>query len=647
MEPVADILFDYLRDVIYNPSKAVLDVGKLPEPYQDLGSGLQFFAGCVMEAKELAQALSTGNLDAKLPPPDNEIAAPLKSLQASLKHLTWQAQQIARGDYRQRVDFMGDFAVSFNAMAQQLEERRQLDTRERSKLQQYINLLLSNTPNILLAFDTEARLVLASRSYIRQSRYSSMNEIQGMPFAELFAGVSTEEFIRKIKTLLDDVRANRNTVTLEQSVDFGRDGNLRTYLIHAAPMLYDDGADMGAVVVFDDITEIIRARREAERALEAAERSSRAKTEFLARMSHEMRTPMNVILGMADIGRKNADSERKDRCFEHIGGAARRLTGIIDDIFDISNIEADRLELSLREFRFEDMLDGVMHPFRAQARENNQSFVSDIDASIPQYVISDEKRLAQVLGNLLSNAVKFTPEGGTVTLAVKKTAQTGDLCRIQFAVKDTGIGMSEEQQKRLFVPFEQADGGFSRKYGGAGLGLAISKRIVERMGGSITAKSEPGKGALFMFEVSVQTCAGANECAHAVSAKGIFEGKRILIVEDVELNRDIVSMFLEETGAKIGFAFDGAEAVEKFCSDPGAYDFIFMDLQMPGVDGFEATRRIRSSGLPEADTIPIVAMTANVLPEDVERCLAAGMNGHLGKPFDLGAVIAKIGEYLL
>ena len=639
MEPVEVILFEYLRDVIYNPGQAVLDVEKLPESYRDLGSGLQYFAECVMEAGELAQALSKGILDVKIPLPDNEIAAPLKSLHASLKHLTWQAQQIARGDYQQRVDFMGEFAASFNSMAQQLEERRRHETRERSRLQQYINLILANSPNILLAFDTEGRAVFASESYIRQSRYGSVDEIQGKSLAELFGHVPAEGFAQKIKILLDGVRINRTTVTLEQSIDFGRAGKPCTYMIHAAPMLCD-GADMGTVVVFDDITEIMQARRE-------AERSSRAKTEFLARMSHEMRTPMNIIIGMADIGRKNADDERKKRCFEHIGDASRHLMDIIDDIFDMSNIESNRLELSHREFHFKNMLKGIIRAFREQAENNNQSFVSDIDKSIPVFVVSDEKRLAQVLENLLSNAVKFTPEGGSISLAVKKTAQSDGFCRIRFAIEDTGIGISEEQQKRLFVPFEQADGGFSRKYGGIGLGLAISERIVELMGGRIEVGSEPGKGASFVFEITVKTGAGANEHADVASSKGLFAGKRILIVEDVEINREIVAMFLEDTGAKIGFACDGAEAVEKFCSDPKAYDFIFMDLQMPGLDGFEATRRIRASGPPEAVLVPIVAMTANVLPEDVERCLTAGMNGHLGKPFDYNAVIAKLGEYLL
>ena len=215
-------------------------------------------------------------------------------------------------------------------------------------------------------------------------------------------------------------------------------------------------------------------------------------------------------------------------------------------------------------------------------------------------------------------------------------------------VKDTGIGISEEQQSHLFIPFEQADGSISRKFGGTGLGLSISKRIVELMGGKIWAESEPGRGASFIFDIKAQP--GTGKCAE-MKAENNFEdmvltGKHILIAEDVEINREIMSTLLEETGVEIDFASNGVEAVEKFSSNSNAYELIFMDLQMPEMDGYEATRRIRSSGLMNAVEIPIIAMTANVFREDVEHCLAIGMNGHLGKPVNINEVIATLGEYL-
>ena len=649
MKPVADVLFNYLRDVIYDPDKADLNVESLPEDFHDLGYGLQYFAECVLEANRLAMAMSKGDLTSKIPRPDNEMAAPLKSLHSSLRHLTWQAQQIAQGDYQQRVNFMGDFSEAFNAMAQQLEERRKLDTQEKSKLQQFINLILSNTPNILLAFDTEGKAVLASESYLRHSKALSLEEIQGKSFAELFSPVSTAEFLRSMDELFYDVSVNKSTVKIEQELDFGRDGNLRTYLIYAAPMLSENQKVIGMILVFDDMTEIVQAHHEAERARELAEQSSMAKSDFLARMSHEMRTPMNAIIGMAAIGKKTKSDSQKEQCFDNIGEASQHLLQVINDILDMSEIEAGKLELSYSSFSFEKMLDNVINIIRLQADSRKQVFTTDIDGNIPPNIISDERRLTQVILNLLSNAVKFTPEHGAITLFAKREAEADGLCTIRFTVRDTGIGISKEQQARLFVPFEQADGGRSRKFGGTGLGLAISKRIADMMAGDIWVESEFGNGASFTFELKVLIDEETDTDADAVevSSSGIFAGKRILIAEDVEINREIIGSLLEDTGLEMDFALDGAEAVEKFSAAPDYYELVLMDIQMPSIDGYEATKLIRSSGLPGADKIPIVAMTANTFPEDIERSLASGMNAHLGKPVDIDEIIAKLKEYLL
>ena len=658
MEPVADKLFNYLRDVIYDPANAVLDVEELPEEYQEFGSGLRFFAECVIESKELAQALSKGRLDVKVPPADNEIAAPLKSLHASLRHLTWQAQQIAEGDYQQRVNFMGDFATAFNSMAQQLEERRKLDTQERSKLQQYINLILANTPNILLAFDTDGKAVFASKSYMRQSIGHSMSEIQGKTFAELFSHLSAEDFLQRVDSLFYQVRANKEITKIEQELDFNQDGNLRNYIIHIAPMLYEDETDMGTIVVFDDMTDIIQAQhkaeqarreaeiaqREAEKAREIAEKASRAKTDFLARMSHEMRTPMNAIMGMADIGIKTEDNDRRKYCFENITEASQHLLRVINDILDISEFEADNFLLTYSEFDFGNMLDTVIDALRIRANEKHQKLTTDIDRDLPLRIISDEKRLTQALTGLLSNAVKFTPEQGSLSLAVKKTGETDGYCKVLFTITDTGIGISKKQQENLFIPFEQADGSASRKFEGAGLGLAISKRIIEMMSGSIRVESEFGKGSSFIFEIKVKTGAAAD--TENLSDDGIFTGKRILIAEDVDINREIIAALLEETGLEIVFAFNGAEAVEKFIAAPKNYDLIFMDIRMPEMDGYEATKLIRASGVQGGAKIPIIAMTANVSRSDIEACLAAGMNAHLGKPLDIDKVLETLRQYL-
>ncbi|MDR0490318.1 MAG: response regulator [Oscillospiraceae bacterium] len=648
MDSVAETLFDYLRDVIYNPKKADLDIEKLPEEFRDFGEGLCYFVECVMETKALAQSLAKGDLTGKIPPSDNEIASPLKALHASLRHLTWQTKQVAQGDYQQRIKFMGEFATAFNAMTQQLEERQKLSDKQKSELQQYINLILSNTPDIILVFNTEGNAILANEAYKHCKKTVDVEEIKGKSYKDVFSTVADENLLRDIVEMFQNAILTGRTVQTEHTIDFAQDGNPRNYLIHVTPVLSEDKVLKGTMVVFNDMTEIIQARIEAERARELAERSTKAKSDFLARMTHEMRTPMNAIIGMTLIGKTAPDIAKKDYSFEKIEIASTHLLGVINDILDISKIEADKLELSFSKFNLDTMLNHVKSIVKFQALEKEQTFTINVDNNTPSAIISDEQRLAQILTNLLSNAVKFTPKHGQITLTLRITAETDAACTIRFSVEDTGIGISEEQQKYLFTAFEQADGSISRKFGGTGLGLAISKRIVEMLGGSIWVESALGKGAAFIFDVDVQKCeATAGDTEEEISAqKNDFTGKRILIAEDVDINREIIASLLEDTGVEICFAFDGAEAIEKFAASPSNYGLILMDIQMPGTDGYEATRRIRSSGLPRAETIPIVAMTANVLREDVERCLAAGMNDHLGKPVDIDEVVAKLGEYL-
>ena len=651
VERAADILFNYLRDVIYSPVTAALDVEDLPAEFRELGSGLRFFAECVIEAKGVAAALAKGDLAVKMPSSDNEIAAPLKSLHASLRHLTWQTQQVAKGDYQQRVIFMGEFAAAFNTMVQQLEARRVQNVEEKSKLQRYIDLILTNTPNIQLVFDAEGKAVLASETYMRIRKISSEDEIRGKHFTELFAPFARDGFMESIGGLIGDAMMNNTEAKTEQSIDFGSDGCFRTYIVHVTPMRSEDEAMLGTMVIFDDMTEVIEARHEAERARELAEQSTRAKSEFLARMTHEMRTPMNAIIGMTTIGKSAQSVEKKDYSFQKIEDASTHLLGVINDILDMSKIEADKLELSYSEFDFENMLDNVMNIINFRAADKRQNLSVEISEGIPSVIVSDEQRLAQVVTNLLSNAVKFTPENGSIELSAKKVADAGDDCTIRFTVKDTGIGISEEQQENLFAPFEQANGSISRKFGGTGLGLSISKRIVEMMDGSIWVESTLGEGASFIFDVKVQKSAVTHideETAESAEKEnGTLEGQHILIAEDVDINREIIATLLEDTGVMIDFAVSGAEAVGKVTSQPDKYGLILMDIQMPEMDGYEATRTIRACGIHPAENIPIIAMTANVFREDIERCLEAGMNDHLGKPVDLCEIIAKLKKYLL
>ena len=406
--------------------------------------------------------------------------------------------------------------------------------------------------------------------------------------------------------------------------------------------------------IFSGVIARHMADRELVRAKEAAEQASRTKSDFLSRMSHEMRTPMNAIIGMTTIGKKSQDSDQKNYCLEKIQSASAHLLGVINDILDMSKIEADKLELSYVDFSIEKMLEKITGIFGYQMEEKKQHFVLSAAGDVPRTINCDEQRISQILANLISNAVKFTPDGGTISLFVRKLAEENGICTLQFEVKDTGIGITQEHQKKLFNSFEQADGSISRKYGGTGLGLAISKRLVEMMDGTIRVESETGLGTSFIFSICAgvvqqdelhETSVNNDAIAPEEYAEGCFRNRKILVVEDIAINREIVAALLEFTGVAIDFAEDGRMAHEIFARNPQAYDMIFMDIHMPDIDGYEATRMIRGIDNPGAKTIPIIAMTADVFREDIEKCLAAGMNDHVGKPLEIDTMLAKLAMY--
>jgi len=543
----------------------------------------------------------------------------------------------------------------------------------------------------------------------------------------------------------------------------------------------EDIAEMMRSAAFLCVNAIMRAEmeRSEKEALARATSASEAKGRFLSNMSHEMRTPMNTIMGMASIGKKSNELERKDYALSKIEEASSHLLGVINDVLDMSKIEANKLELVLADFSFERMLKKAVNAVSIRMEQKQQKFFVTIDGKIPHILNGDDQRLAQVIINFLSNAVKFTHEEGTIRLNAFLSGEEDGVCTVVIEVSDTGIGIAPEQIERLFNAFEQADSGTSRKFGGTGLGLSISKRIIEMMGGEINVASKPGEGSEFRFSfkarrvkdssaplldpsvnwetmkvlvvddaqeilsyftdiferygVLCDTALSGTEALKKIEKSGAYDiyfvdwkmpemdgieltkkikklnaqrksvvimisafewaiireeaegagvdkfltkplfasdimdcmnvclgvsgtntekqqqavkggelkGCHILLAEDVEINREILTASMENTGVEIDCAENGVEALRLLSQNPDKYDLIFMDVQMPEMDGFEATRSIRQSG----NTIPIIAMTANVFKEDIENCIAAGMDDHIGKPLNMDNVMEKIRKY--
>ena len=429
---------------------------------------------------------------------------------------------------------------------------------------------------------------------------------------------------------------------------------VKKFHARAVPVYDEKGQVSGVVGSINDLTEIIELQDQLAGALAEAKRASRAKSVFLANMSHEIRTPINAIKGMVTIGSAALEAGRKDYCFAKIDDAVEHLLGVINCILDMSKIEAGKFTLSLREFNFEQMLQRVVNVVNFKAVEKRQNFSVTLDGKIPAVLLGDDQQLAQVITNLAGNAIKFTPEKGTVRIGARYLGERDGLCLIKVSVRDTGIGISPEHQVQLFQPFQQAVSNTTRKYGGTGLGLTISKSIVEMMGGKIWVESELGRGAEFSFTFPARRGqspkTGFNQHKptreRPLELAGLLKGRRILLAEDIAINREIVTVLLEPTLSRIDCAENGVEAVRMFSETPEEYDMIFMDVQMPEMDGYEATRRIRALDFRNAKSIPIIAMTANVFREDVEKCLAAGMDAHIGKPFSLDEVVETIQRFI-
>lgn len=370
--------------------------------------------------------------------------------------------------------------------------------------------------------------------------------------------------------------------------------------------------------------------------LERHDLSAKAKSDFLARMSHEIRTPMNGIIGMTEIALKDGQTEeRRIDCLRKIEYSSEYLLGLINDILDMSKIESGKMRLIEEKCNLMEMIQGLRPLLEAKLNENNIQYIADIQLK-NHWFMADSLRLNQVLVNLLGNALKYSRPDGHVWLTVRETEEEKGFSNLYFQVRDDGIGIAPEKQQLIFRQFEQADNSENARKQGTGLGLAISRRIVRMMDSDIKLESEPGKGSSFSFNVKLQPVSGEKTTVTSQPEEISFPGKRILVVEDNELNMEIICTILENYGIETEQAVNGEEAVRRMEeSVPGYYDMIFMDIMMPEMDGLEATRTIRNLDREDCKKIPIYAMSANAFDEDVKRSLASGMNGHLSKPVNL------------
>ena len=411
------------------------------------------------------------------------------------------------------------------------------------------------------------------------------------------------------------------------------------------------GSIFVAIIVrtLERVTEHLLETGRLEAELKAAEEGSRAKTVFLSNMSHEIRTPMNAIIGIDTLALRDPDLKPETReQLEKIDSSAQHLLSLINDVLDMSRIETGQMLMRNEPFSMKEVLDQVGSIIQSQCDDKGVTFVQEVRGSRPDAAkangpccMGDSMKIRQVLINILGNAVKFTPEGGTVTFLTEGCCAggTGDSCRVKFVISDTGAGMDEEYLPKIFDAFSQEDDSSTNKYGGSGLGMAITKRLVDMMGGTIEVKSKKGEGTTFTVRlefapVDPETAAAEKEEFSAEGSMSL-EGRRILFAEDVDINAEILADLLEMEGAGSERAGNGKKAVDMFAaSEPGYYDAILMDMRMPVMDGLEATRTIRSLDRADAKTIPIVALTANAFYEDVRKCLAAGMDDHLSKPVD-------------
>ena len=522
-----------------------------------------------------------------------------------------------------------------------------------------LSLVASATEDLVIITDPEQRIEWVNDSFSRRTGYT-LDDVRGKRPGRVLQGAKSDAgAINRIREAL-----RRNEVVREELLNYAKNGDPYWVSVHISPIFSEEGAVQRYVSVQVDVTErkrfeeeILRQKAlledrvrerttELARAKEQAEAATAAKGQFLANMSHEIRTPLNAIIGLSHLCLQTGLDARQRDYLVKTQRAAQNLMQTVNDVLDFSKIEAGGLTLEARPFDLEATLASIDSIVGYLARSKGITLTVKMGDGVPRAVSGDSFRLEQVLLNLAGNAVKFTAAGG-VTIEVLRAGGDDTTVELEFLVRDTGIGLSAEERDRLFRPFSQADASTTRRFGGTGLGLSICKRIVDLMDGRIWVESESGRGSTFAFRVRFPVAAESELAAakaRDTSGQPARLLGRILVAEDNEFNQQILVELLQGAGATVEVAGNGREALEILRSAAVPFDLVLMDVQMPEMDGFEATRQIRAD--PALAGVPVVAMTANAGEDDRRRCLEAGMDGFESKPINPARICTNLARWL-
>lgn len=492
--------------------------------------------------------------------------------------------------------------------------------------------------------------ILDDKSACLDYVFENSGRILGIPAREFMeSGESQGEDSLFKGKLLELLWQERSGAWFEEEIQAYNDRLQKDMWLKALVRPFYLVGNLKYIYAITDVTEERKARENITAAVVAAEQANAAKSQFLANMSHDIRTPMNGIVGMTAVAKMNLDSrERLMDCLDKISLSSKLLLELINDVLDMSKIESGKLTLSQSPFDLAEVFNALESMMRPQCIDRRQTLIFRIEDTVHRKLVGDTVRLNQIFANLLSNAVKFTPEGGRITMTAHELEQRhAEFAVYRFIVADTGIGMSPEFKEVIFTPFERANDMTVKRIEGTGLGMAITKNLISAMGGQISVESEKGKGSRFIvdLELPLQEPGQVEEVKEEAEVDAdLYTGKRFLLAEDNELNQEIVVALFSQYGAEVEVVENGEEALKRFQGhETGYYDAIFMDIQMPVMDGYQAAKAIRVSGHPQARDIPIIAMTANAFAEDMKAAREAGMDGHISKPIDMAAVSQALG----